>query len=181
MVVTAAEGNVIRELASRPALDRLHQAIAQLPPSERALAAQGLLIGIVVDENKPDYDRGDFLIRGLLGVDEEERSIAIGEQVRVGQTVRLQVRDARSADEDLRATLTAQRETLDRPPAGALLFTCNGRGSHMFGGPDHDAAELARSFGGAPAAGFFCAGEIGPVGLRNFVHGFTATVALFGS
>jgi small ligand-binding sensory domain FIST len=180
MVVTAAEGNVVYELASRPALEKLHQAIADLSPGERVLAAQGILIGIVVDENKPDYERGDFLIRGLLGVDEEDQSIAVGEQVRVGQTVRLQVRDAASADEDLKAALAAQRNELPGPPAGALLFTCNGRGSHMFGAPDHDAGALERALDGAPAAGFFCAGEIGPVGPRSFVHGFTATIAVFG-
>jgi small ligand-binding sensory domain FIST len=180
MVVTEAEGNVIYELASRPALERIHQAIAELSAAERVLAVQGVLMGIVVDENKPDYDRGDFLVRGLLGVDEERKSITVGEQVRVGQTVRMQVRDAVSADEDLEQALSAKLGELEGPPAGALLFTCNGRGSHMFGRPDHDAAALERAFDGAPAAGFFCAGEIGPVGLRNFVHGFTATIAVFG-
>ncbi|HEV2075936.1 MAG TPA: FIST N-terminal domain-containing protein [Thermoleophilaceae bacterium] len=180
MVVTAAEGNVIYELASRPALTRLKEAIGELDAHDRVLAARGLLLGIVVDENKPDYERGDFLVRGLLGVDEEDETISLGERVRVGQTVRMQVRDGRSADEDLRAALDRERERLDGPPAGALLFTCNGRGAHMFGHPDHDASALARAFEGAPAAGFFCAGEIGPVGDRSFVHGFTATLAVFG-
>jgi small ligand-binding sensory domain FIST len=181
MVITAAEGNVVHELASRPALERLKQAILELDAHDRALATQGLLLGIVVDENKPDYERGDFLVRGLLGVDEESESISVGERVRVGQTIRMQVRDGASADEDLRETLARELRELGEPPAGALLFTCNGRGSHMFGEPDHDASTLDRVFGGAPAAGFFCAGEIGPVGDRNFVHGFTATLALFGS
>ena len=180
MVVTAAEGNVIHELASRPALVRLKEAIAELDASDRALAAQGLLLGIVMDENKPEYERGDFLIRGLLGIDEEAETVTVGERVRVGQTVRMQVRDGESAAEDLRAALDRERQALPSPPAGALLFTCNGRGSHMFGHPDHDASALADAFG-APAAGFFCAGEIGPVGDRNFVHGFTATLALFGA
>lgn len=180
MVITAGEGNVIHELASRPALERLREAIVELDVRDRALASQGLLLGIVVDENKPDYDRGDFLIRGLLGIDEDEASISVGERVRVGQTVRMQVRDGASADEDLRQALEQEVRELGRPPAGALLFTCNGRGSHMFGEPDHDAALLATTLAGAPAAGFFCAGEIGPVGERNFVHGFTATLALFG-
>jgi small ligand-binding sensory domain FIST len=180
MVVTEAEGNVIYQLASKPALERLHEAIAELSPSEQMLAATGVLVGIVVDENQPDYERGDFLIRGLLGVDEEEHSVTIGEQVRVGQTVRLQVRDAESADEDLHHALDAGRARLSGPASGALIFTCNGRGSHMFGSPDHDARVLQTALGGAPAAGFFCAGEIGPVGPRNFVHGFTATIAVFG-
>jgi len=177
MVITAADGNVVYELASRPALERLKEAIVELEMSERALAARGLLLGIVIDENQPEYERGDFLVRGLLSVDDSSGSITVGEQVRVGQTVRMHVRDGQSADEDLREAL--DRRDLPGPPAGALVFTCNGRGSHMFGGPDHDAAAVDAATGGAPAAGFFCAGEIGPVGDRNFLHGFTATVAVF--
>jgi small ligand-binding sensory domain FIST len=179
MVVTAAEGNVIAELASKPALERLQQAIAELDLAERAMAARGLLLGIVIDENKPDYGRGDFLIRGLLNVDEEAGTLTVGERVRVGQTVRLQVRDGDSADEDLRQALERQLHDLTGPPAGALVFTCNGRGTNMFSAPDHDAHAIDDAFGGAPAAGFFCAGEIGPIGDRNFLHGFTATLAVF--
>src|SRR5256714_48182 len=166
MVITAADGNEIEELASKPALDRIKEAIAELGEYEKLLAAQGLLIGIVIDENRPEYERGDFLIRGLVGVDEVNGTITVGERVRVGQTVRLQVRDGASADEDLREALERQREGLPGPPAGALIFTCNGRGSHMFGSPHHDAAALEEAFAGAPAAGFFCAREIGPVGDR---------------
>jgi small ligand-binding sensory domain FIST len=179
MVITAAEGNEVQELASKPALERIKEAIADLSPYEKLLAAQGLLVGIVIDENQPEYGRGAFLVRGLVGVDEEGGTITVGEKVRVGQTVRLHVRDGDSADEDLRDALERQRRELPGPPAGALIFTCNGRGSHMFGAPDHDAAALDEAFAGAPAAGFFCAGEIGPVGDRNFLHGFTATVAVF--
>jgi small ligand-binding sensory domain FIST len=181
MAITAADANVIHELASRPALERLKAAITELDPGERALAASGLLIGIVIDENRPEYERGDFLVRGLLGADEESGSIAVGERVRVGQTVRMQVRDGASADEDLREMLSRLSGELPSPPAGALIFTCNGRGSNMFEVPDHDAAALDQALGGAPVAGFFCAGEIGPVGARSFVHGFTATMAVFPS
>ena len=181
MVVTACDGSVIYELASRPALDRLIDAIGDLTPADQALASQGLLIGIVIDENRPDYDRGDFLVRGLLSVDEAERSITIGERVRVGQTVRLHVRDAASADVDLRSALERAARDLHGEAAGALMFTCNGRGSHMFGSVGHDAGALAQEIGPAPAAGFFCAGEIGPVGRRSFVHGFSTSVALFAA
>jgi small ligand-binding sensory domain FIST len=179
MVVTAADGNVVHELASRPALVRLREAIGQLDAEERLLAAHGLLLGIVIDENRPEYERGDFLVRGLVDVDEDTGSVTVGDQVRVGQTARLQVRDGASADDDLRAVLARQVRELRAPPAGALVFTCNGRGVGMFGAPDHDAAALEDAFGRVAAAGFFCAGEIGPVGPRNFLHGFTATMAVF--
>ncbi len=179
MTITAAEANVIGQLAGKPAMERLGEVIAALPEHERELAASGVLIGLVIDENRPEYERGDFLVRPIIGADRESGAIAIGEPVRVGQTVRLHVRDAASADEDLREALRAQAEALGSDgAAGALLFTCNGRGSHMFDLPDHDAAAVEDSLG-APTAGFFCAGEIGPVGGRNFLHGFTATMAVF--
>jgi small ligand-binding sensory domain FIST len=179
MTITKAEANVIGELAGKPAMERLGEVIAELPEEERELASSGVLIGLVIDENRPDYDRGDFLVRPIIGADRESGAIAIGEQVRVGQTVRLQVRDAASADEDLREALAAQAQALGSDgAAGTLLFTCNGRGSHMFDVPDHDAGAIEDALG-APTAGFFCAGEIGPVGGHNFLHGFTATMAVF--
>jgi small ligand-binding sensory domain FIST len=180
MVITACDGNVIEELASRPALVRMREAIgSELAAEERELAAKGLLLGIVIDANRPEYERGDFLVRGILGADPESGALTVGENVRVGQVVRLHVRDGESADADLRSVLARERDELGVPPAGALVFTCNGRGRNMFGVADHDAAALDEALSGAPAAGFFCAGEIGPVGARNFLHGFTATVAVF--
>ena len=179
MTITAANGNVISELASKPAIERLREALGELDPRMQTLAAQGLMLGIVIDENQPAYERGDFLVRPILGADPDGGSVAIGEHVRVGQTVRMHVRDGATADEDLRAALQAQALALgDEGAAGALLFTCNGRGSHMFDVPDHDATAIEDALG-VPAAGFFCAGEIGPVGGRNFLHGFTATIAVF--
>jgi small ligand-binding sensory domain FIST len=179
MTVTAAEGNVIAELASQPAIERLREAIASLDPREQELASGGLLLGIVIDENQPAYERGDFLVRPIVGADPGAGTIAAGERVRVGQTVRMHIRDGASADEDLRAALRSQVAALGASgAAGALLFTCNGRGSHMFQVPDHDAAAIDDALG-IPAGGFFCAGEIGPVGGRNFLHGFTATMAVF--
>ncbi|HEX2468129.1 MAG TPA: FIST C-terminal domain-containing protein [Solirubrobacterales bacterium] len=179
MTITAARANVIQELASKPAIERLREAIAELEPDKQSLAAEGLMLGLVIDENKPDYERGDFLVRPILGADPEAGTLAIGERVRVGQTVRMHVRDGTSADEDLRQALRAQAEALGAEgAAGALLFTCNGRGSHMFDVPDHDATAIEDMLG-IPTGGFFCAGEIGPVGGRNFLHGFTATIAVF--
>jgi small ligand-binding sensory domain FIST len=179
MTITAADANVIEGLASKPAIERLREAIAELDPDEQRLAAEGLMLGLVIDENKPEYERGDFLVRPIIGADPSAGTIALGERVRVGQTVRMHVRDGASADEDLRQALRAQAEALGvEGAAGALLFTCNGRGSHMFEIPDHDATAVEDTLG-VPAGGFFCAGEIGPVGGRNFLHGFTATIAVF--
>ena len=108
MTITAARGNVIDELASKPAIERLREAIGELDPREQALAAQGLMLGIVIDENQPEYERGDFLVRPILGADPEAGPLALGERVRVGQTVRMHVRDGATADEDLREALRAQ-------------------------------------------------------------------------
>ena len=134
----------------------------------------GLHLGLVVDEHRLDFQRGDFLVRNLLGVDQATGSLAISEQVEVGQTVQFQVRDADAADEDLRCLLAGVGG------AGVLLFTCNGAGTQMFPEPGHDASVVAELLGPVPLAGAFCAGEIGPIGGRNFLHGFTASVAVFG-
>jgi small ligand-binding sensory domain FIST len=180
LTVTAAEGNIIHELAGRPALHTVERIVAELSHRERALVAGGLLIGIVIDSGKPEFEQGDFLVRGILGADPESGSIAIGAAVREGQVVRLHARDARSADEDLRRALRLQLEAMSgATPAGSLLFSCNGRGRAMFGATNHDAEAVYHELQGSPAAGFFAAGEIGPVGGRSFLHGFTATLAVF--
>jgi small ligand-binding sensory domain FIST len=180
VTITAAEGNVIHELAGRPALETVERLIAELGPRERALIAAGVLIGIVLDPGKPEYEQGDFLVRGVLGADPDTGRLVVGASVREGQIVRLHARDARSADEDLRRALRGRRAAMaGKEPAGALVFSCNGRGQAMFGACDHDATVVERELDGAPAAGFFAAGEIGPVGGRSFLHGFTATLALF--
>jgi len=159
-VVTSADGHVVFELAGRPALERLRSEIRALPPQRQRLAAQGILAGLVVDENRSEYRRGDYLMRGLLGADEQSGAIAIGEEVRVGQTLRFHVRDAVSADEDLNEALDSVLG--GSGAAGALLFTCNGRGTSMFPEPDHDARPVASALGAPALAGLFCGGEIGP-------------------
>jgi small ligand-binding sensory domain FIST len=176
-VITSAEDNMVLELAGDRALDRLRAEIVALPPEQQRLAAQGVLAGLVIDENKAEYGRGDFLMRGILGADEEAGGLAIGERVRVGQTLRFHFRDEESADDDLRDALT--RELAGRTAAGALLFTCNGRGTQMFSESDHDARTVSELLGSPGVAGFFCGGEIGPIGGRLFLHGFTATLAVF--
>ena len=180
MTVTAAEDNVIYELAGRPAVQAIEQTVAELPLQERALVAAGLLIGIVIDGGKPEYEQGDFLVRGVTGADPETGAITVGATVTPGEVVRLHARDARSADEDLRRELRLRAAAIGgQRPAGALVFSCNGRGQGMFGARNHDASLVQHELSGVPAAGFFAAGEIGPVGGRSFLHGFTATLAVF--
>jgi small ligand-binding sensory domain FIST len=180
MTITAAEANVIHELAGRPAMQAIEQAVAALPLQERTLVAGGLLMGIVIDGGKPEYEQGDFLVRGILGADPDTGAVSVGAAVAPGQVVRLHARDADSADLDLRRELRLRAAAIGgRRPAGALVFSCNGRGRSMFGIRDHDASLVEHELGAPPAAGFFAAGEIGPVGGRSFLHGFTATVAVF--
>jgi small ligand-binding sensory domain FIST len=180
VTITSAEDNMIHELAGRPAIETLETIIAELTPRERVLIAGGMLIGIVIDAGQPEYEQGDFLVRGLLGADPDTGSVAVGAPVHTGQVVRLHARDAASADEDLHRALRLRVDALaGSAPAGALVFSCNGRGRAMFGLADHDASVVEQELRGAPAAGFFAAGEIGPVGSRSFLHGFTATVAVF--
>lgn len=173
LVVTSSERSVIRGLAGQPPLERLVEQAKTLPERDRRLINRGLHLGIVIDEHKADFDRGDFLIRNVMGADQSSGAMQVGDEVAVGTTVQFQVRDAESADEDLRSLLAGHSAD------GALLFTCNGRGTNLFPAPDHDAAALAELLGAPPLAGFFAAGELGPVGGRNFVHGFTASVVLF--
>jgi small ligand-binding sensory domain FIST len=173
--VTRAERNIVYELAGRPALERLQDVARHASDDDRRLLGQGVHLGRVIDEQQASYDRGDFLIRNLIGADPDNGAIAVGDVVEVGQTAQFQVRDAASADEDLRALMAG------RTADAALLFTCNGRGSRLFGAPDHDAGIVAESLGHRVVAGMSCAGELGPVGGRNFLHGFTASVVLLGT
>jgi small ligand-binding sensory domain FIST len=173
LVVTRAEGNVVYELAGRPALERLQEVAATLSEDDRRLMSELVQLGRVIDETKLDFDRGDFLVRTVVGADPEVGALAVGAVVDVGSTTQFQVRDAQTADEDLRHLVG------DRSADGALLFTCNGRGRNLFGTPDHDAGIISAHLDGAPLAGMFCAGEIGPIGGHSFLHGFTASVVLF--
>ena len=179
MTITDGGQGIIRQLAGRPALERVREVIEALPADERRLVENGVLAGIVIDENRPEYEQGDFLIRGMMGGDPGTGAIAVGEHVRVGQVMRLQVRDHLSADADLRAALAAARGMTAGAPGGALLFSCNGRGTRLFPDPHHDALATADVFGEIPLSGLFCNGEIGPVCGRTHLHGFTAVMAIF--
>lgn len=181
LVVTSGRRNVIRELGGRRALDVVRELVEGLDEESRRLIANGMFLGRVVNEYKERFGRGDFLIRAVLGVEQESGAIVVGDSVRVGQTVQFHVRDAETAHEDLRLLLAAQQ--LQTPPLGGLLFTCNGRGTRLFQEPHHDAQTVSQTLKGddgspMPVAGFFCAGEIGPIGNHSFVHGHTATLAM---
>jgi small ligand-binding sensory domain FIST len=179
LVVTASESNVVQALGGREALVVLQEMIEGLEESERQLIGQGLHMGLAMSEYGESFERGDFLVSNVIGVDRESGSVVVGHQVRVGQTIRFHVRDAATADEDL-VELLQSHGRAGREPRGALLFSCNGRGTRLFGAADHDASTIRRELGEIPLAGFFAQGEIGPVGGTNFVHGFTASVACLG-
>ena len=173
LTVTASDSNHLLDLGGQPAIERLQELMSNASPEDRELINQGLHLGVVHDEQKLDFDRGDFLIRGVMGIDKERGSVVVGDIVPVGATVQFQVRDAASADEDLREVFAT------RKAQSALAFSCNGRGERLFGTPNHDATVISESLGGPPLAGMFCAGEIGPIGGKNYTHGFTASVLLF--
>jgi small ligand-binding sensory domain FIST len=179
MTVTRSEQNSLLSLAGMPAYEKLKEIIEGLPSKEQTLAMRGLHLGIAMNEYADEHERGDFLIRGVLGADQGTGAVVVGDTVEVGTTVRFQVRDAASAGEDLHELLS----TLGAPGAnqGALLFSCNGRGRAMFPSADHDVAAVRATLGLDAVAGFFANGEIGPVAGRNHVHGFTASVLAFGA
>jgi small ligand-binding sensory domain FIST len=173
LVVTKASGAMIDEIAGVPALDRLLLQADAATPGDRRRMNDGLHIGIVLDERKHTFERGDFLIRAVLGADRDRGAVAVGAEVAVGSTVQFQVRDAETADEDLRVLLA------DAEGAGALVFTCTGRGTSLFDEPNHDATVVSEQLETSAVAGMFCAGEIGPVHGRHVVHAMTASVLLF--
>jgi small ligand-binding sensory domain FIST len=178
LVITKSEENLIIELGGRPALERLREIYATLDPADRDLVRSSLHVGRAATEYKDEFRRGDFLVRNVAGADPDSGVLAIGDTVRTGQTIQFHVRDAATAHEDLSELLDTQRQSASRP-AGALVFTCNGRGRRLFTEPHHDARCLQERLGPVPAAGFFAQGEIGPIGRLNCLHGFTASIALF--
>jgi small ligand-binding sensory domain FIST len=178
LVITKGQDNIISELSGQTPLDYLRGLIEEVPAKEKELMQRGLLIGLAISEYRDQFRQGDFLIRNLIGLDPRTGSLAVTDRIRRGQTVQFQVRDAASADHDLHETLRMAKAD-GAKPAGCLLFSCNGRGTRMFSGPDHDAKAIQSELGPLALAGFFAAGELGPVGGTNFIHGFTASAVLF--
>jgi small ligand-binding sensory domain FIST len=179
-VVTRCEANVIHELGGTPPLVRLQEIMQTLSEQEKLQVRPGLHLGRALSEYQDEFHHGDFLVRNVIGADPKTGAVAIGDYVRAGQTVQFHIRDEVTADDDLRALLaTVGKKTGSPESRGALLFTCNGRGTRLFSSSNHDATCVTEVLGEIPTAGFFAQGEIGPVCNQNFLHGFTASVAVF--
>jgi small ligand-binding sensory domain FIST len=175
--ITRAEQNLIMEIGNLPAYQALEAAFLSIPAEQRVSVRNNLFLGLAVSEYIEDFKQGDFLIRNILGADPQIGALAVGAHPRVGQTVQFQLRDSKSAREDL-VLASEQVKTGLSGPIGILLFSCAGRGKGLFGTSDHDAETLADILGNIPLAGFFCNGEIGPVGGKAFLHGYTASAAI---
>lgn len=175
--VTQASGNVISKLDGMPPVPLIEQLIEQLPDEDRLLLKNGLFVGHAVGLDKSALGRGDFVIRTFMGADRTTGAMAIGDSIHTGETIQFHLRDQNTATEDLEMLLMPQ--TLDVPPSGGLLFSCNGRGTRLYDHPNGDIATVQNLLGGVSIAGFFCAGELGPIGGKNFLHGHTASLVLF--
>jgi small ligand-binding sensory domain FIST len=177
--ITEAVNNVVGRLGGEAAYAVLHEAVEGLMREGANIVPGSIHAGLAVSEYIEDYRRGDFLIRNLLGADAKSGRVQIGALAEVGRTLQFQFRDRDAADDDLRSQCSALRQTAGGDPFAALLFSCGGRGQNFFHVPNHDAGLIAEVFGPQPLAGFFCNGEIGPVGVVNHLHGYTASAALF--
>jgi len=178
--LTRVEQNLIQHIGNRPAYAVLAETVNQLPAADQQKVRGNLFIGLAVNEYLEEFHRGDFLVRNLIGGDPNSGVIAVGALPRTGQTIQFQRRDAAAASQDMSDLLDAAKAKLGTTPVyGGCLFCCNGRGKNLFGRPSHDAGMVQEHFGPLGLAGFFCNGEIGPVGDKNFLHSHTAAVALF--
>ena len=179
-VITRAEANVIHRIANRPALEMLSEAIRSLPGAETRIQRAGVFAGLAMDPAKSPLERGDFLVRNLVGADQASGALAVAERVRVGQTVQFQIRDAEASRDDLRSMLDDVAARLSgRRPAFGCYFDCAGRGRGLFGVPDHDVTLIRERLGDFPLIGFFGNGEFAPIGRRNFFHNYTGALVVF--
>lgn len=177
-IITKAEKNIISELAGRPVLKVLSEVFESLSAQDQQLAKHSLFVGLVMDEQRAQFSRGDFLIRNIMGIDYDNGLMGIGEMIQPGQTLQFQLRDARTAQEDLETLLkrSAGKETLKKE--AALLVSCVGRGRDLFREPDHDIRLIQSLRGPMPVAGFFANGEFGPIDRKNYIHGYTSSLTI---
>jgi small ligand-binding sensory domain FIST len=179
-VVTRGEGQLVRAIAGRPALDVLKDAIRTVPAFEERAPRAGIFAGLAMDPAKSPLERGDFLVRSLAGVDQQSGAVAVAGDIRIGQTIQFQIRDAEAARDDLDAMLGRVRRRLgSRKPAFGLYVNCAGRGRGLYGVPDHDVALIRERLGRWPLVGFFGNGEFAPVGGANFFHTYTGVLVVF--
>lgn len=186
--VVESERNIVTQLEEQSENDdsacglpqtplEILQALFQtLSEDDRVLAQRSLFVGIAQSAFKQNLEQGDFLIRNLLGVDPKTGAIAIGDRVRPGQRVQFHLRDANASEADLR-TLLERYSSQTSSPVGALMFACMGRGEGLYNEPDFD-SQLFNQFFPVPVSGFFCNGEIGPVGSTTFLHGYTSVFGI---
>lgn len=181
MFITRCHQNLLQGLDGKPPSEVLQSLYHGLGPRDQELFRQSLFLGLVMKESQHEYRQGDFLIRNILGLDESREALVVGAMLREGQVVQFHLRDAQTSSEDLNALLIRYKtEHLgQKPPAGALLFSCLGRGSHLFGEPNHDSKIFHRFVGQLPLGGFFCNGEIGPVHGQAYLHGYTSAFGIF--
>jgi small ligand-binding sensory domain FIST len=178
--LTRVEQNLIHQIANRPAYAVLNETVQQLSAADQQKARGNLFIGLVVNEYLEDFHRGDFLVRNLIGGDPNSGVLAVAALPRTGQTIQFHRRDAVAANEDMGELLERAKIKIGGATIyGGCLCCCNGRGKNLFGAPNHDAELVQRELGPIGLAGFYGNGEIGPVGEKNYLHGFTASLALF--
>lgn len=181
--VSECERNLILGLEGKPPLSLLQDTVSELSQSDRELAQHSLFIGVVMNEFKSDPSQGDFLIRNIIGVDPRSGAIAVGDRMRPGQRIQLHLRDSKASAEDLQTALNnySNQLSLEAPnatPAAALMFSCMGRGERLYNKPNFDSQLLQQHIGLIPFSGFFCSGEIGPVGGTTFLHGYTSVFGI---
>lgn len=181
LTVTNCQGNILLELDGEPAIKVLKRILEDLKPQDQELARNSLFLGVVMDEFKSEFHAGDFLIRNLVGIVPEAGALVVGELLRQERTVQFHLRDAATSSDDLRLMLKSYSDgnSGNVHPQGALLFSCLGRGKYLYGRKNHDSESFRENVGEIPLAGFFCNGEIGPVGGTTFLHGYTSSFGLF--
>jgi small ligand-binding sensory domain FIST len=179
MRVTSCEGHLLQELDDGPPIAKLQALLGELSEKDQELARNALFLGVVMDEMREEIGHGDFLIRNILGMHQESGMIAVGTQLRPGQTVQFHLRDGAAAGREVETLLEKYQNRSEERPVGALLFSCMGRGYALFGEPDHDSRCFREKVAPVPIAGFFCNGEIGPVAGQTHLHGYTSAFGIF--